>query len=593
MSEPQEHRVRLMCVAGLCLLFAAAGFCRAVEVAEVRWGFDGRAVPGRINLLSVRLSNQSAEPFDDVVSFQRTDGLGKDLGAPQRETCYVAPFTSRWVQFYPYAFGPDDEWTLRLGRSKRESVSAPRLGPPAAVVLTDPGRGLGGRAALRGFPQDLFPVTVGATDGLHCLVVDYAPELDPLRRQALLDWLRRGGVLHVLGGPEGRYPRFSRELAVLNDPARRFRVGAGYVVRHPALGADVDERFLARAGCPLPNLPEGRGAPYQAQFAEEATQTLKSLVRPEHNWPLIYTALVAYLVLVFPVNYLVGRQVKGARRPVLVFLVVAVGFALLMGALGRRGAGERSVTHTLAYARALQPGQYDVTEWSNVFVSDGDYYLLTHPAECNIYSACQRFEGVNGFIDNGRAGRFVVDIPLYSSRPFLHRARMDGPDLGLQVLNWEGRTGANWLTVGVGDDFPERTHDMSLIYREAVYSVRRRGDRLAVSAGAGRDRRAYLEEGGVEQHFVATPRGGMWMGGEQQEADEAFHDLCRPLITWAFTHGGAWPDHVFPPHEQDVAHLLIYADLPEAFGLEGLEAGRQVGRVLYHVPLIKPERADE
>ncbi len=85
----------------------------------------------------------------------------------------------------------------------------------------------------------------------------------------------------------------------------------------------------------------------------------------------------------------------------------------------------------------------------------------------------------------------------------------------------------------------------------------------------------------------------MWMGRERQEPEEAFRNLHRPLITWAFTQGGDWPVHLFPPHEGDVAHLLVYADLPEAFGLEGLQAARQVGRVLYHVPLTKPERADE
>ncbi|MFO8006392.1 MAG: hypothetical protein R6V05_01505, partial [Candidatus Brocadiia bacterium] len=507
--------------------------------------------------------------------------------------CYVAPFTSRWVQFYPFVFGPDDEWVLRLGRRKRTSVPAPRLGPPAGVVLTDPDRGLGGRGPLRGFPQDLFPVSVGATDGLHCLVLDYAPELPPLRRQALLDWLRGGGVLHLLGGQEGRYPRFFGDLAVLNNPAEEFCVGAGQVVRHRALRADVDERFLARAGYPLPQAPEDRERHWRAMFAEEATQTLKSLVRPEHNWAFIYVALLAYLALVFPVNYVISRGVRGARRPVLVFLTVVAGFALVMGVLGRRGAGERSVTHTLAYARALQPGRYDVAEWCNVFVSDGDYYELTHPAECSIYSACQRFEQVNGFIDNGRRGRFVVDIPLYSSRPFLHRAKMEGPDLGLRVTQWADRASGTWLTAEVGDDFPEHAYDLSLVYREAVYQVRRRGDRLTVSAGAGRDRQGYLERGGVEQHYMPTPQGVVWMGREQQEANEAFRGLHRPLITWVFRHGGAWPGHLFPPHEQDIAHLLIYADMPETFGLAGSEAGRQVGRVLYHATLIKPERADE
>src|SRR6185369_3950315 len=61
-------------------LFTVAS-ARALEVQQVRWGFDGTVVPGRFNLLSVLIGNPSTKPFDGTVNLYKSRGM-EHVGAP-------------------------------------------------------------------------------------------------------------------------------------------------------------------------------------------------------------------------------------------------------------------------------------------------------------------------------------------------------------------------------------------------------------------------------------------------------------------------------------------------------------------------------
>jgi len=565
------------------LALALASPARAVEVQEVVWGFDARVVPQRINVLSVLLANNSALAFDDAVAVRRQNSLGEQIGADCAEHCYVAPFTSRWVQFYPYVGGENEEWTLHLGR-RRAKLPAPRLGPPAPVCLTDPTDPLQGRAGLRTFPDNLFPLTVAATDGLAAVVLDHAPRWEPVRRRALLDWLRRGGTLHLLPGEGGGYPQFSGDLSVLNDPAERFRVGTGLVVRHRAARADVTEKFLAEAGCPLPKL-ESSGMGYLT-LDEGVLASLKSLVRPDHNWPLMYVALIVYLLLIGPVNYLIGRRAPRFRRAVLFFLVTAAAFAWALGAMGRRGFGEVASIHSLAYAAPIDEEHYDVTQWVNVFVIDGDYYTLAHGGDHNLYAACESLEPVKGLVEAGAGGRFYVDIPLCSNRPLLHRARLKGHALGLRVAEWRQGEDLEALTLSVGPGFPQEILGAWVLHGDRFYTMSRQGATLRLTGGRGRSCDEFLSESnlGMNQFYYAM------RGEEHEDPRDAAEDMAPTLIGRAV--GGVEDLRhglTLPPPSADEAQFFLLTESPPGFALQAEGLGREVGYVLYHVRLFKPE----
>jgi hypothetical protein len=569
------------------LLLLAPAPVFALDVQEVRWGFDGRVVPERVNVLSVLLTNKSGSAYDEVVTLHKTDALGQGLGAAHVEACFVAPFTSRWVQFYPYISGDDEHWVLTLGKQQKEMPS-PRLGAPAVVCLSDLDDPFQRPAALHSFLDALFPTTVSATDGLHSLVVDYAPRWERPRRQALLDWLCRGGILHLLPGANGEFPQFSAELSVLNNPAQQFRVGVGLVVRHRVTRSEANEQFLSARGFPLLRLKSGnRVGPWRLE--DGFFQALKGLVRPKHNWPVIYLTLFCYLVLVGPVNYLIGRK-SGFGRAVVFFFMTTAASACLLGVLGRRGYGETAAIHSLSYARSVGADQYDVTQWINVFVEHGDYYTLSHPGDHNIYSTCQDFEKVNGVLQSGVGGQFAVDIPVFSSRPFLHRGKMKGGDLGVKVAEWRQTDTLEKLTLSVGPGFPEKVAEMWALYHDRFYEMSRSEGRIRVDSYRGTDLATFLSP---ERVRVVVPVSGSYSDDSNRrdaDSEQVLRGMVRPLIGRSIGGTESFSYYLDPaPPSADRVQLFIFAESPNSFALVGKGLGREKGYVLYHLDVLRPE----
>ncbi len=161
------------------VLLAAAASASALDVTAVLWGFDGKVMPGRINLVSVELSNQSPAPFDGELRLYKDNGVGDRVDAPLIEPCFLSPGAQRWVQFYPYVRSEREAWFLAWGPgadNRRElgklgALSKLTFGPPARVVLYDPESptARGGDANIKHFPDHLFPTTVAAMNSRNCL----------------------------------------------------------------------------------------------------------------------------------------------------------------------------------------------------------------------------------------------------------------------------------------------------------------------------------------------------------------------------------------------------------------------------------------
>src|SRR5438105_671658 len=83
----------------LALLWPAGA--KAVEVKQTVWGFDGQIVMQRFNLFSVLVDNPGSTPFEGAIQLRKLVA-GKQVDAVIVEQLYLSPFSSRWVQFYPY-----------------------------------------------------------------------------------------------------------------------------------------------------------------------------------------------------------------------------------------------------------------------------------------------------------------------------------------------------------------------------------------------------------------------------------------------------------------------------------------------------------
>jgi hypothetical protein len=563
----------------LLLVLTLAAAAPALEVREVRWGFDGHIVPQRFNLLSVLVAEPGTKAFEGELALLETRGLESTVGAPLVQPIFVAPGTQRWVQFLPFISG-DFAWRLRWGQDRTQShvLPAPAFGPPATVLLYDPADPAGQTVQMKAFPEELFPASAAATDGLDMLVLDYAPRWDAPRRAAFLDWLARGGVVHLLPHPGGG-PVFSGELAVLNSPEPRARHGAGWIVRHATPRAGCSAETLAAAGFPLRELRKpdpARGLLYGLD--QSLLRGLASLTRPQVQWWLLYLLTLGYLVLIGPVHYRWAQKVD-YRLALGGFLGTVALFALLFIVAGRRGAGEQQAAHSVAVARALGGGRWDVTQWISAFATTGGTYRLTHAAEANFYSATHDQEAVAGQIAGGKDGHFTVDIPLYSARPFLHRAVLAGPEAKVAIAEWNDTA----LRVRVENPLAEGI--------EAAWV--RRADRMLPLAAEGggawvwTDRQTPAQS--LAEFFNPENRRGLMLPAfdEWQTFDPA--QLQHPLLAREL---GDVPNLPHPISARalapDEAQLFLFGKAPAALATQGRDFRPGQGWVLSVVPLFQP-----
>src|SRR4030095_8151277 len=283
----------------------------ALEFRSHQWSFDGKAVPGRFNLLSILVYEPGPRAFDGEIALIEGRGLSSAVGAPLVQQIYVTPGTERWVQFVPFIVG-DYGWTIRWGRGEKENgkLDAPNLGPPGTVLLVDSGSPFIGEQRLKGFASDLFPTSVAATDALDQIAIDHVPRWDAPRREAFMDWVRRGGVVHLLRGPSG-LPIFDGDLAPLNTTLTKERVGGGASVCHDIVREACSAEYLQNAGFPPRQKkdPDSQVSYAYMNFDQSTLKGLAALTKPEVAWWLLYLLTIAYLVIIGPVHYRWSRNV--------------------------------------------------------------------------------------------------------------------------------------------------------------------------------------------------------------------------------------------------------------------------------------------
>ena len=299
------------------------------------------------------------------------------------------------------------------------------------------------------------------------------------------------------------------------------------------------------------------------------------MTRPAHNWPLIYGLILAYVVLVVPVNFLIGRKWRDYRRTIAFCLAAVALFGWLFSVVGRRGYGESAAVHTLSYARPLGHGAWDVSQWTNVFVIDGAYYTLTHPCPQNLYSTCSQMESVNGVVQNGRDGNFRVDIPLYSSRALLHRGRFSRARPEPESGRMEEAT-SKLQSFAVEGAPPEGIIEAWAFYRGSVYRMYVTSDRIQMVG----TRPACRSSSFRRTSSRCTDFGGR-MGRIEPEGlktEERFKQMLRPLMAWAVGGAGVYRHEFVLPQTDDAVQLFLFARAPDSLklGRSGLGAGSRL-----------------
>ncbi len=556
----------------------------ALEIREKRWGFDGRVRVGYFNILSLLVSNPDARAFDGQFILENRSGLEKATGAPTVQPVYLAAGTQRWVQFHVFVSQPGGDWHLRWGNGGRDSekIDGAQAGAPARVLLLDPQDAFAKTGGLRAFPDDLFPTTVAATDALDSVALDHLPRWEPARREAFLDWFRRGGTVHLLHGADGQFPVFPETLAALNTSPR--------VIRHEIPRAELTDQYLADHGHPVPELRTNAPARIY-NLEQQLLQKLTSLTKPKIAWSLIYVLTAAYLVVVGPVHFRLAKKMPWLRALAL-FLVLVAGFGSAFAFAGRRGAGESAQVTTVAIAHSLGDGRHDVTEWTSVFATRGDTYKITHASPANLYSTAAEFDSVNGAIVNGRDGRFEVDIPPYSTRPFVHRAVLIGDRTEATVAESKVNiTGAlENLALVPGPGFPKNVLRAWARCGTLYYSLKF-AHGLWERDGPGVSESDFFKDDVFSRWITSFGMSPGLFGRDpvEESNSEWMDDVEKVLIARALGTVEGLPNVITGPAlAPKQLQLFLAAPLPDGFRILDPRFTSQTGRVIYVQDITLP-----
>ncbi len=591
----------------------------AIDVEEVRWGFNGKVAPNRFNVLSVLISNQTPQTFSGDLTLYKRLGGGGYIDAKITESVTISSFSNKWVQFYPYVNGgwggaiSNETWQLVYGRGSSFDLPQPRAAKFQRIILDDPSGVASRTGILKSMPDSLFPSFVSATDALQVVGMDREPRSwIPTQKEAFLDWVHLGGTVLLFLGPTGKHPEFAAPLSALNSPLDELRVGTGRVLKMPMernkfLEADARRVF---AGLPRNILSQGEkaedvidtidAAPQQDQqnynYSEGTDpfpsssflSQLKEMTKPDHNWLLLHFMFWVYIAMVFPGCYLLGKRWSDFRVVYAALLGTVVLFSVLFSIVGQRGYGESTAVHSVAIARGLPGGGLDVSQWSNVFVTSGADYLLKHEGFGTLYSTTSDTEQVNGIINSGIDGGFMVDIPPFSNREFALRMKLPtgSPKITIDKVDIsEGRL--KELLLSIDGIQPTETQSMNLLFRGRFFSLFWQNDKLKLASDTG-DIRSMLRVDSM-QGWANTNNYGYPYNKPSPKPEERFSLMLTPLLGRSFNvTRNSDVDQIRLP--DDIARIFIYSKMPSGFNVQNNRLGAQNGQILYCLDVPLPEQ---
>ena len=629
LSSPQ---VISLCVAVWTVLGSSSA--EAIEITDVRWGFDGTVQSETFVPLHVLVRNDSDAPFEGTISLVKRNALGNRIGAPWIKNAVLAPGQQNWIRFAVFLEDGDvarkntrSLWSWQVswpgpqpGRLQIET--GPRHGRPARVLLLPRGDvAAGGSFGIPVLADELFPHTVTITDTLGTVFLDHVPRWQDAQRRAFRNWLYRGGRIHILHDSTGRFPRFPSSLGMLNQPGNPTQpsenpidIGQGHVGHHPRSRFEIDSSFVstltAEIAPPKKNT-KSTGDADEAIFGGLSSSSanaffsrFKQMTTPDHNWLVIFLLAILYWLLLFPGGLVLGMKRIDFRIVLGSILATIAIFSLGFSWIGARAYDEATVINSLATARHLGGDRWDVQQWSALFAVDGDTYTLTHVAPdsdknptTSSSSASQLFavpgssDPIAGSISNGR---LRVDIPPYTLRPFLHRVESRGPEWSPEVIDWQIRAPLppkitirlaprpNALPVHTAwVQFGDQVLSLKLNTSVTGTPMLVAGDQPSESANVLARNRASSFEPGVPRTFWGQP--------EQRPASTLYNEMLKPLLS----HTLRWIDPVAPvqPVADGRARLFLVSDLPETFQLKQPQRSGHAGRALFVQDIIIPASA--
>jgi|GEM_PF-5038626 len=472
----------------LTLLVVMAGQACALEVREIRWGFNGAVKRNTFNLCSIDLENPTPEPFQGSVELKPAGGIGRGNEAAWMElNIYVGPGATRTVQFMPFVTSQATDWEVSWGASKSERYafvhSQREVARQVAVQFY---AAQGTSSPLKGieaFQEDDFPIGAAGTEVLGSVVLDHVPRRwDVVRNRAFRDWLGRGGRLYLIPDRNGKPLEFPSPLEELNVPADQFSVGQGVVIRHSIVqdASDIPGLISEIAQSAFdPNNPTA----YWNDSSDPATegmsqlfQTMRSMVRPDHNWKLIFFLALIYLLILFPGIWLFSRKRGDFRITYALILGTVVVFSWFYAEIGKRGYGESTGLREMMVAYPLGNQRIALQKCGSLFVTEGGPYAISAHGEGAVFAldSSTEFSG-NAMVMNRPMAGIGADIPPFSACSFQESSVLPTQgDYSIQIKALELNPSLQQIQVALGAGIPS-TAQVYLASQGSVYLLTNNG----------------------------------------------------------------------------------------------------------------------
>ena len=191
-----------------------------------------------------------------------------------------------------------------------------------------------------------------------------------------------------------------------------------------------------------------------ANGSTQLFQTMRNMVRPDHNWPLIFALAFIYLLILFPGIWLVSRKRGDFRMTYAMILGTVLLFSWFYAEIGKRGYNESTGLREMIIAYPLGNQRIALQKHGSLFVTDGGGYVIPAHGDAAVFTVESGFSG-NAQIVNRPEAAVVADIPPFSACSYQESSVLTTKeDYSITVKKLELNPGMQKIEVQLGSGIP-------------------------------------------------------------------------------------------------------------------------------------------
>lgn len=599
--------------------FVFPQFVEAIEIHDIRWGFNNRPVAYKINPVTLLVENTSPTPFEGDIKFQQESFRGQRIGITLSATTYIAPFEKKSLQFYPYIAESANNWEASWEDKNNQHVQSflsPRpttndvliqLVQPDSLDRIIPG--------IKQYPEDLFPPLLGAVDSLDGVILDHVPRWEKSRRTTFLQWIFSGGIVHIFENSNGDLPLFPESYSPLNEIATPVFYGNGAVYRYQTKLSDLSNSDLkrlidrnTRVSQNRPTSEKDTSSPQSLKstdikFSETVTHfsmasdeeilaTLTEISKPKQIWYFIFLLSFFYLIVAGPGYYLVMKFSKKHSTYYGVYLVGTILFCLIFLVIGHHSTNRTSQIHSLVIANIMPDNEIDLTSWASLGMVLGGDFDIAYSGDTHIYSACQPYSKVNGIVTCGTEGQMQVDIPPNSSCTVFHRGKTTETIFNVKVSSFlTNETGVEHISLETDDKFPREVEQIYFLFGAKLYELKKENERLEFQ-GSSKNLFTVLNTNPLmEINFFTPNRLLPFINPRNPKKDFALKKLFPILLQRAMRLSAKDINRRYR-YPENRGKLFVLSKIPDNLFPKTPDISRKNGLVLYSLEVLFTGQTD-